>query len=150
MPTSSSTPLYLSIFGCSILIECADTEALGLLTASFGHMATSQPFGVTDLTYAVGLNNSESGFYISTSKKELLHAADSGEFMFLIEKELTIELERLRANLFFCMQLQWVTKIRPLYWWRLPGQENPLPHGHYSITVLLISVMNWRLSILIR
>lgn len=94
-------PLYLSIFGRSISIECADTPSHYLLTAGYGHMAMPEPPRIADLHYAVGRGHSGHGYTISIEGQPTLHAADSGEFLFLFEKEMTIALERLCTHLYF-------------------------------------------------
>ena len=54
-----------------------------------------------DFEYEVGANPTGSSFYISRTGQETLHAADEGEFMFLFEKDMGIELQLHRKDLYF-------------------------------------------------
>lgn len=100
MPPASVTPLCLSIFGRTISVACADAESHRLLIAGYGHM-TMPPRNGADLHYAVGRDHFGNSYTISADGQPVLHAADSGEFLFLFEKEMTIALERLCARLYF-------------------------------------------------
>ncbi len=100
MQTAGVAPLYLSIFGRTVSIECADSETRGLLMTGYGQMSTPPPSDV-DLRCAVGLVDAGAGFTVSVAGRGELHATHVGGFLFLFEKELTIALEGLCPGLFF-------------------------------------------------
>ena len=60
--------------------------------------AEASTFG---LEYKVGTNKDASGFFISRTGASVFIASDEGEFLFLFEKDMTIELEKRRQDLYF-------------------------------------------------
>jgi hypothetical protein len=57
--------------------------------------------GATALDYTVGCAGSPSEFYIVRGGTERLTASHPGELLFLLDKELTLELQRRRPDLYF-------------------------------------------------
>jgi hypothetical protein len=100
MQTAGVAPLYFSIFGRTVSVDCADSETRGLLLAGYGRMSTPLQSAV-DLPCAVGRVDAGAGYSVSVAGRGVLHAAHAGEFLFLFEKELTIALEGLCPDLFF-------------------------------------------------
>ncbi len=100
MHTAGVAPLYLSIFGRSVSVDCADSETHALLLTGYGRMSTPAPSAV-DLACAVGRVDAGAGYSVSVAGRGILHATHVGEFLFLFEKELTIALEGLCPDLFF-------------------------------------------------
>jgi hypothetical protein len=92
--------LFLHTLGCSARIECRDPEALALLVANYGQMQVHNS-EAPDLEYTVSRCRNKSGYRIARRGSEPLVAADDGEFLFLFEKDLTIELQKLRRDLYF-------------------------------------------------
>ena len=54
-----------------------------------------------DLTYTVGKNKQAAVFFIKREGQRPLFAVDSGKFLFLFERDMTIELQKLRHDLYF-------------------------------------------------
>lgn len=94
-----SAMLSLSIFGRHVAIDCTDDRAHFLLSAGYGHMAVS-PSVEAQLRYTVGLRTEGHGFFIDRDGQRL--EADSvSDFLYFFEKDLTIELQRQRSDLYF-------------------------------------------------
>jgi len=64
-------------------------------------MSVVSPSRTSDIDYAVGRELSGSGYYIFRDGIETYHAQDESEFLFFFEKDLTIELQKLRRDLLF-------------------------------------------------
>lgn len=93
-------PLFLSVFNCTIDLQCKGASVHELLLAAYGRMATP-PGSSSDISYFVSRANNGPGFFVTRAGQESLVAQDAGEFLFLFEKDLTIELQRRRPDLFF-------------------------------------------------
>lgn len=92
--------LFLRIFGCNVQIDCRDAEAYELLVANYGQMQSPKS-AFPKLTYTISRPSKTSSFSITGGRSEPLTASDDGEFLFLFEKELTIQLEKWRHDLYF-------------------------------------------------
>lgn len=92
--------LYLSVFNCTIGLQCEGANVHELLLAAYGQMA-APPVSPLDISYSVGQANADPGFFVARTGQERLLAQDVAEFLFLFEKDLTIELQRRRPDLFF-------------------------------------------------
>ena len=92
--------LHLSVFDRTIGLQCEGAGVHELLLAAYGRMATP-PVSPPDIFYSVGQVNAGPGFFITRAGQERLLAQDVAEFLFLFEKDLTIELQRRRSDLFF-------------------------------------------------
>jgi hypothetical protein len=92
--------LFLHILGCDVRIECRDADAVDLLIANYGQMQVDQS-ARADLDYTVSRCRKKSGLRIARRDGEPLVAADDCDFLFLFEKDLTIELQKLRRDLYF-------------------------------------------------
>ncbi|MGH7772249.1 MAG: hypothetical protein ACREQA_08410, partial [Candidatus Binatia bacterium] len=91
--------LSLSVFDCNVKAECQDPEVLRLLVANYGQLQGG--LGAADLHYVVGRRKGSPAFIITRNGQEHMTASDDGEFLFLFEKDLTIELQKLRRDLYF-------------------------------------------------
>jgi hypothetical protein len=92
--------IFLEILGCRVRIECRDPKTLELILANYGGMQ-GRNSASSQLDYVV--ESCRQGFNLRISRRgsEPLTAADDGEFLFLIEKDMTIELQKLRRDLYF-------------------------------------------------
>src|SRR4030066_1754533 len=59
------------------------------------------PGSPLDISYSLGQASAGTGFFVARTGQERLLAQDVAEFLFLFEKDLTIELQRRRPDLFF-------------------------------------------------
>ena len=82
-------------------IQCDDATALTLLTAGYGHMAANPSPQPVDLAYSVGRDPQTGYLVIAKDGQEPIGAADTGEFLFLFDKDLTIALQMIRPDLYF-------------------------------------------------
>jgi hypothetical protein len=69
------------------------------LLANYGQMQGSR--GSAALRYRVSRRPKSGGFLMSRVGREPLIALDAGELLFLFEKDMTVELEQLRPDLYF-------------------------------------------------
>jgi len=87
------------VLGCNIKVQCEDAQSLALLAVNYGHM--QRDLEATDLNYTVGRQKGSSAYFISRDRQEPLMASDDSEFLFLFEKDMTIELQKRRRDLYF-------------------------------------------------
>ncbi len=92
--------LYLSVFDRTIGLQCEDVRVHKLLLATYGRLA-APPGGPLDISYSLGQASAGTGFFVERTGQERFVAQDVAEFLFLFEKDLTIELQRHRPDLFF-------------------------------------------------
>jgi hypothetical protein len=92
--------MFLRIFERTVRVECADASSAYWLEGGFGHMRVPAAQAV-DLFFSVGCIVPTDAFRITTPDGRTLQARDSGEYMYLFEKELTIALEHACAHLLF-------------------------------------------------
>ncbi len=92
-------PIELSVFGCNVRVNCMDSRAASLILANYGSFK-GQSKG-PQLHYSISRDQTSQGFVITRDGSETLVATDDGEFLFLFEKDLTIELQKLRRDLYF-------------------------------------------------
>ena len=97
---TSSRLLTLSIFDRVVQISCQNRPIFDLLANGYGSMLR-QDGTLASLEYAVNQNNERGGYCVVRAGCPPLPATDDGELIFLFEKDLTIELQRLRADLYF-------------------------------------------------
>ena len=91
--------LVLRVLDRIVRISCQAPAAFDLLTKTYGAMRWRNGTGA-DLEYLVE-GNYERGFRITRAGCEPLLANEDGELLYLFEKDLTIELQRLRRDLYF-------------------------------------------------
>jgi hypothetical protein len=92
--------LFLQILGCDVRIGCRDPEVVDLLRDNYGRMQVSTSDSLA-LEYTVSKGQNSSGYRVNRRGSAPLVAADDGEFLFLFEKDLTIELQKMRRDLYF-------------------------------------------------
>ena len=80
-------------------IDCRDRLAAELVLANYGAMQIPQGEN-PDVQYEVWRRNG-SQFGLALQGHELITAGNEGELLFMLEKELTIELQKIRPELYF-------------------------------------------------
>jgi hypothetical protein len=92
-------PISLNVFNVGVRVESKDSSLLALLTANYGQMQKelAEPY----LDYVVGRSRSSGFLSLRRSNGETLTASDESEFLFLFDKDLTVELQRRRCDLYF-------------------------------------------------
>jgi len=93
-----SWPISLDFFGIEVEVATADRDCVKLLSGNFGFFQTQAKNPL--LKYGV-TRNGEGGFEILRSTGPSLLASDDGDFLFQIEKEITIEIQKHRSDLYF-------------------------------------------------
>ena len=93
---TSSRLLTLSIFDHVVQVSCQNRAIFDLLANGYGSMLR-QDGTRASLEYAVNENNERGEYCIVRAGCPPLLAIDDGELIFLFEKDLTIELQRLRG-----------------------------------------------------
>jgi hypothetical protein len=93
--------LTLSVVGQSIRVRCERPSLHELLGAAFGAMRVERTREASDIDYVVGEMHGSSLSYIVRGEEPRLSARNPGEFLYLFDKDLTIELQRRRADLYF-------------------------------------------------
>ena len=91
--------LSLTVLGRNVRVRCEDAEAWALLVANYAQMQGE--LKTADLSYTVRREKASSAFVIRRNGQEPLIASDDSEFLFLFEKDMTIELQELRPDLYF-------------------------------------------------
>jgi hypothetical protein len=91
--------LSLLVLGCHVSIQCQDAGTRTLLAANYGHMQGGR--GPAALQYTVGRQEGSCGFWVSRAGRKPVSASDPAELLYLFEKDMTVELENLRADLYF-------------------------------------------------
>ncbi len=90
----------LEIFERRVLALCEDPEIARLIEHNFGRLrAPVSGDPPADLNYS--LRRDTDGFVLERSHGEPLCAAEEGELLYLLEKDLTIALQKLRRDLYF-------------------------------------------------
>lgn len=91
--------LAFLVLGQRVRIDCVVPAVRGLLTAIFGAMATAETDVPTDLQYTVSCTGET--FSIVREGQEPLTGKGLGDLLFILEKDMTVELQRRRSDLLF-------------------------------------------------
>ena len=76
-----------------------NTDATALLVANYSEMRVDpEP---ADIEYTIGKDSICNSFFIATKGGNSFKAEQDGEFLYLFDRELTIELQKLRPDLYF-------------------------------------------------
>jgi hypothetical protein len=89
----------LTVLDRALEIECGDETTHGLLDAVYGAMV-GEPAS-SDLSYSAGMSEDGAGFFIVREKRWQARTADADEFLTLFNDDVTIELQKLRPDLYF-------------------------------------------------
>jgi hypothetical protein len=93
-----SQSLSFNFFGVEVDVTVTDPECKRLLLASYGFFQGSAQIPM--LSYVVDRRKADR-FLILRGSNPPLQAHDDGDFLFLFEKDITIELQKLRPTLYF-------------------------------------------------
>ena len=92
--------LIFRIVGCDVSIDCRDRSAAELILANYHAMRVYEAV-TPDLDYGIRRRPNGPGFHLTRRGGEPMIAADDGELLFILEKELTIEVQKIRHRLYF-------------------------------------------------
>lgn len=91
--------LTLRVLDRTIRVDCEESDTTALLTATYGHMEGDA--AGADLHYTVGRDRTGGLYRIDREGGELRTVPDDGSFLALFDKDVTIELQKLRHDLYF-------------------------------------------------
>jgi hypothetical protein len=94
----ASCALSFDFFGIEVEVAAADADCKALLSGNYGSFATQAQSPA--LTYSVN-KCGDGAFEISRGADYSLLASDDGDLLFQLEKEITIEIQKLRPDLYF-------------------------------------------------
>ena len=96
--STESTSLSFDFFGVEVEIATADPGCKDLLSGDFGFFETQRKNPA--LRYVV-CKTGDGSFGIVRDAQSFLSASDDGDFLFQMEKEITIEIQKRRPDLYF-------------------------------------------------
>jgi hypothetical protein len=91
--------IELSVFDCDIRVECSDTQAESLLNGNYGWF--KHPVEEAQIAYQITRQASGEGRLIARNGACPELARDDGDFLYWFEKDMTIETQKLRSDLYF-------------------------------------------------
>src|SRR5512146_3047293 len=89
----------LSVFDCDIRVECLDREAESLLNSNYG--CFKQSVRDPQISYRITREGTGEERLIARNGADPELARDDGEFLYMFEKDITIETQKLRSDLYF-------------------------------------------------
>ena len=89
----------LSVFDCDIRIECVDRQAESLLNSNYGWF--KQSIQDPQISYRITREGAGERRLITRNGACPALARDDGEFLYMFEKDMTIETQKLRPDLYF-------------------------------------------------
>ena len=97
----SQPPLSFLILGQRVHVDCPDPWLRHVVTANFAAMMTAIDGVVPDLHYRIAKGTTRETISLVCQGRAIHEDADRGDLLFLLEKDITVELQRRRADLFF-------------------------------------------------
>lgn len=91
--------IELSVFGCDIQVECADRQAESLLNSNYGWF--KKRIEDPQINYRITRQGASEGLLIARNRACPELARDDSDFLYMFEKDLTIETQKLRSDLYF-------------------------------------------------
>lgn len=82
-------------------VDCPDPALRAPLVANFGAMADTDEGVAPDLHYSIRSRDTHPLFSLIRQGQAPLDAEDPGDLLFLLEKDITVELQKKRPDLFF-------------------------------------------------
>ncbi len=100
--SNQNSVMRFSIFDCIINVTSSCQKLSAILEIIYGAMKTSSNKLPLHINYTIGRSEFNANlFYISRPGISDMLTDDIGEFIFLFEKDMTIELQKLRSDLYF-------------------------------------------------
>ena len=102
--------LFFSVLGCTVRIRCQEGEVRRLLTANY--LISREPPEHVELEYVIGRYPGGSAYFLQRESQPVLTVPGADELLLCFEEDLTLELQRVRANLYFlhAAALEWAGK----------------------------------------
>jgi hypothetical protein len=89
------------ILGVHVRIDCPDAALRRILVANFGAMSSTDVEPPVDLDYSVICNEGVGSFSLVRDGQAALDGSGLSDFLYLLEKDVTVELQKRRADLLF-------------------------------------------------
>ncbi len=89
----------LQVLGRTIRLDLPSRELRDLVLLNFGAMAVPETGGSPDMAYAVRVSNET--FVVEVCDRGTVRATNQSDLIYILEKDITVELQRRRADLFF-------------------------------------------------
>jgi hypothetical protein len=89
------------ILGLRVHVHCTDASFARILLASFGAMAVAEGPGRADLEYRIPDVDAQGTFRVIREGCAPIEAQDYDDLLFILEKDVVIELQRRRDELYF-------------------------------------------------
>ena len=96
---ASKRLLGLRVLSRGIRVCCGDSATQRLVLAAYGEMLGDA--GDVALDYAVGRDRAAEGYYITRQGQRALVARDDGTFLAAFDRDISVELQKLRRDLYF-------------------------------------------------
>ena len=96
---SEATPFTFRAFERSVRVDCAENSLASLLDANFGAMGVPDSEERPALRYR--LTRSGAGFVLRRDRSRTWRTRQTSDLLFFLEKDVTIELQKLRRDLYF-------------------------------------------------
>jgi hypothetical protein len=93
--------LHFLILGQHVRVQCQDAALRRVLLANFGAMAATYAHGPPDLDYNIGGDTATGVFSLAREGQTVYEAANAGDVLFLLEKDVIVELQTRRPDLLF-------------------------------------------------
>src|SRR5438093_7203375 len=93
--------LRFLVLGQHVRVQCGDAQLRHGLIAHFGAMAAAHGNTAPDLDYSIRSGTSPQAFSLVREGQIAYEGSDQGELLFLLEKDITVELQKRRPDLFF-------------------------------------------------
>jgi hypothetical protein len=90
--------LTLNVLGHGVRVNCLDRETSALLLAAYSSLQ-GHPDHV-DLNYTVSRSGTPTAYYIERQGRARVSAPDDGSFLALFDEDVTVELQKLRSDLY--------------------------------------------------
>jgi len=97
----SAKTFSIGILGQRIRIRCPDPALRCILVANFGGMEAADSGGLPELEYLVEFRGPSGACSLRRIGQAAIDADNAGDLLFLLEKEITVELQRRRTDLYF-------------------------------------------------
>jgi len=91
--------IELSVFACDIRVECLDRQAESLLNSNYAWF--KQPVEDARISYRITRQGTGEGRLIARDGACPELARDDGDFLYMFEKDMTVETQKLRPDLYF-------------------------------------------------
>src|SRR6266850_6818020 len=98
---ASGHPLCFAVLDRSVRVDCADSALRAVLAANYAAMAELKEDVRFDLHYHVERSGQSPGFVLSRQGESAQIADDAGDLLFLLEKDLVVQLQTMLPELLF-------------------------------------------------